>query len=43
MLNYPAMDALTDVATLTDAQIQTQIEGVWPMLVSAWTGEVAAP
>lgn len=43
VLNYPAMDALTDVTTLTDAQVQTQIEGVWPMLVSAWTGEVAAP
>lgn len=43
MTNDPTMDALTDVTTLTDAQVQTQIESAWPMLVSAWTGEVAAP
>jgi hypothetical protein len=40
VLFYPAQDALADITALTDQNIMDQIPAVWPMLVSAWRGEV---
>lgn len=40
VLHYPTMDGLSDVATLTDAQVMDLIPTLWPMMVSAWRGVV---
>jgi hypothetical protein len=40
VLHYPTMDGLSDVATVTDAQVMDLIPTLWPMMVSAWRGVV---
>ena len=43
VLFYPSNDALADITALTDQDIMDLIPAVWPMLVSAWRGEVVVP
>lgn len=43
VLLYPSQDNLSDITSLTDAAVMALIPAVWPMLVSAWRGEVVTP
>ena len=43
IVDYPSQDSLDDITALTDSAVLDLIPAVWPMLVSAWSGEVVTP
>lgn len=43
ILLYPSQDSLSDITALDDTAVMNLIPAVWPMLVSAWSGEVVTP